>query len=182
MPRLSSTSAAANPRWSIAVPRDGAKHKVEFTFDATKPDLIPSPDGAHRARISPLRIELSGQRKVVKSVRLSAEVLIKIVSLSSSEALHHTYKSDDGLVAQHARFKGEVFGVQATFDLATRGADVSGVVEFPSGARLELGWVEHYEARSQGVSATWLLRQPPVGNGALIIEAELAGLRCQLRL
>jgi len=40
----------------------------------------------------------------------------------------------------------------------------------------QIGLIEHYEARDEGVDVTWVVSRPPEGAGPLRIEAELAGL------
>lgn len=127
--------------WGL--PRDGSVVRTTFDMDATKPDLIPIPIPVTRNTPSHLTIDLGGSRKVITDVRVSADVSIHTVLFDSTEAVHRAYQGTDGPVAQHARFKGEALGMPVTFDLASRGVDdVTGIVEFPSGARLGLAWVE----------------------------------------
>jgi hypothetical protein len=133
----------AYPRRFLTLPRDGSITKVEFEIDATKSDLIPVPVGVTRGSVPSLLIDLDGTRKVVTDLRLIADVSINVVSTGSEERVYHAYEGTAGPIAQHARFKGEAFGLPVTFDLAARGDDVSGIAEFPSGARIKLGWVDN---------------------------------------
>lgn len=132
----------AHPRRFAKLPRDGSVTRVEFDIDAAAPGLIPIPSGAVRDATSPLVIELDGQRKVVMDLKLSADVSLHMISFDPVDGVHHAYEGTSGPIAQHARFKGEAFGLPVTFDLATQGKETSGIAEFPSGARLGLGWTE----------------------------------------
>jgi hypothetical protein len=132
----------AHPRRFAKLPRDGSVTRVEFDIDATAPDLIPLLSGVSRDAAPPLLIELDGQRKVVKNLKLSADVSLHMISFDPADGVHRAYAGPNGPIAQHARFKGEAFGLPVTFDLATQGTETSGIAEFPSGARIGLGWTE----------------------------------------
>jgi len=132
----------AHPRRFAALPRDGSVTRVQFDLDATDTDLIPAPMAASQG-VSCLEIELDGMRRPVADVRISADVSIHVISIDSTEGVHHAYEGTDGNLAQHARFKGEAFDLPVTFDhFATPGGQ-SVIAEFPSGARLSLGWKDN---------------------------------------
>lgn len=139
----------AHPRRFADLPQDGSVTRVEYDIDATNADLIPVPRGVVlRDATSALLIELDGQRRVVKNVRISADVSLHMISFDPAEGVHHAYAGADGTIAQHARFQGEAFGLPVTFDLATQGSEISGIAEFPSGARLGLGWTKSISGSS----------------------------------
>lgn len=132
-----------HPRRFVNLPCDGSVTRVEFDIDATKPEIIPVPIGVSRDTPSSLMIELDGSRRVITDVRISADVSIIAIPFDSAEGVHRAYAGTGGQIAQLARFKGEAFGLPVTFDLVSRGDDdVSGLAEFPSGARLGLAWTE----------------------------------------
>lgn len=133
----------AHPYRFAKLPRDGSATRMEFDIDVTTPDFIPVPNGVVRDAATPLLIELDGQRKVVRNVKISADVSLHTISLDPEDGVHHVYAGTNGPIAQHARFKGEAFGLPVTIDLAGQGNEIAGVTEFPSGARLGLGWTAH---------------------------------------
>jgi len=136
----------ANPRRFANLPQDGSVTRVEIQIDATKPDLIPIPNTASRQPSPPLLVALDGQHKVVTALRLSADVSISTISFDAADGVHHAYEGAGGPIAQHARFKGEAFGLPVTLDLTSQAGGVGGSVEFPSGARLGLGWTDKVPA------------------------------------
>jgi hypothetical protein len=134
----------AHPRRFAKLPRDGSVSRMEFDLDATTPDFIPVPNDVLRVAASPVLIELDGHRKVITDIKISADVSLHMISIDSSNAVYHAYEGTNGPIAQHAKVKGEAFGLPVTFDLATQGSEISGIAEFPSGARLRLlGWMEN---------------------------------------
>jgi len=136
----------ANPRRFANLPQDGSVTRVEIQIDATKPDLIPIPNTASRPPSSPLLVALEGQHKVVTALRLSADVSISTISFDAADGVHHAYEGAGRPIAQHARFKGEAFGLPMTLDLTSQADGVSGNIEFPSGARVGLGWTDRVPA------------------------------------
>jgi len=133
----------AYPRRFVNLPSDGSVSRVEFDIDATKRDLIPMPSGAIRDAVSPLLIELDGQRKAITDLKISADISLNLISFDPSDGVHHVYEGANGPIAQHTRFKGNAFGLPVTFDLAAQGSRISGITEFPSGAHLGLCWTEN---------------------------------------
>jgi hypothetical protein len=129
----------SNPGRFSRLPRDGSVTRITYDVDATRPDLIPVPVSKSKDTPSFLMIELDGSRMVVTDIKMSADVCIHSVPFDLADGVHRSYKGGDDIVAQTSRFKGEVFGLPAKFDLVSHGDEVTGVVEFPSGARLGLG-------------------------------------------
>lgn len=136
----------SNPHRFSKLPPDGSITRISFDVDATRPDLIPVPIPVTTDTPRLLMIDFEGSRKVVTDFKMSADVCIHTVPFDLAEGKHRSYKGEDGLVAQVSRFKGEVFGLPATFDLVSRGDGVTGVVEFPSGARLGPAWTKYIPA------------------------------------
>ena len=92
---------------------------------------------------SPLSIELEGRGKVIRELKISADVSLHMMSFDAENGEYHAYDGTEGPIAQHARFKGEAFGLPVTIDLTAQGREIAGITEFPSGARLGLGWTAH---------------------------------------
>lgn len=138
----------AHPRRFGGLPQDGSVTRVEYDIDLATENLIPVPSGVHRDATSPLQIELDGQRRIVTHVRISADVSLHMISFDLADGVHHAYAGANGPIAQHTRFTGEAFGLPVTFDLAAQGGEISGIAEFPSGARLGLGWTKSISGSS----------------------------------
>lgn len=131
----------AYPRRFENLPLDGSITRVEFQISCKDPHLIPIPDRAPSGIASPLFIDLDASRREVCEVRVSADVSLHVLSLDHSSAQYHAYEGAEGMIAHHANFQGMAFGQPVKFDLASRGRDVAGFAEFPSGARLGISWI-----------------------------------------
>lgn len=129
------------PRRFWAVPLDGTITRLEFDLDATAPDLIPVPLGVALPEICQLRVRLDGRLFTVQYIKLSADISYEAVPFESEQGKHYLYDADDGTVAQHSRFTGEVFGLPVTFDhQSDRTGSTSATAKFPSGLKLRSTW------------------------------------------
>ncbi len=125
-----------------SVPLDGTKTRMQFELNATSPNLIPVPLGVLPPEHSQLRVRLGTTMEVVEDIKLSFDLSYEHASFASNEGTHHLYEGMDGPLAQHSRFKGEVFGLPVTFDhQLTAINNSSASVQFPSGVRLHSNWV-----------------------------------------
>ena len=129
------------PKRFWSVPLDGTITRLDFDLDAMAPDLIPVPLGVAAPERCRLTLQLAGDTGAVRRIRLSADISYEVASFESEQGRHHLYQAPSGMVAQHSRFTGEVFGFPVTFDhqLVRSGAP-SASVEFPSGLRLPSSW------------------------------------------